>query len=381
MESLSSQGSQTSAAGETLAETAVGVGPALEASIARTGATFGMFDMHRRPYLHSVAGRANRRGSDSPSDMLFSAGRRMELGLTRRMGLADTGHGRLERAAEHWRDGKVGFASGLETCAPRCDIGGADMASSLVPSTAIAWQEVHWQSEFGRLGIAVEAGIDGDPAPSFAGGKMFLATGYGDSLLRLEAGLLDESETFMGSSFGGALAVGAGQGQYLSARLGTRISAGALSASYTAGRGRPGAAAGSYVADVTPVDYDGYRLAYGADDWELHYTVPLAATGGGMRIESVGGYTGANGDWSIVSDGHGVAVAGKPSTDGWEYRTDSHWVDFGAGERERRIGLAVTEPLGTWDVLLAVEHVSNSPRRSFAGDEVRAAVEISLLGD
>ncbi len=373
MESLRPQGDEMSSAGETLADTAIAAGPVLDAALARSGATFGMFDMHGRPYLHKVAGRTNGRGAEAVSGMLLAESERMELGLERRMGLAGAESGMLP-----WTARAVRFASGIDICRSGCSSGSGTRPPSLVPSSSVAWHEHHLRTDSGSIGFAIDAGHDGDSKMSYASGKLFLANALGPALLRIEAGVVDETETFMGGGFGGALAVGAGRSGVLSARLGMPLGDKALSAGYSLGKTRSGGAQGSYVTEVSDVVYDGYRLAYGGEDWELHYTVPLAATGGGMRIESVAGYSGESGDWSTVETGAGVEVIGESSARDWEYRTDSDWIDFGAGARERRLGFTVSRPLGAWEATLAVEHVANSPWESHTGDEIRVAAGVRL---
>lgn len=379
LESLKPQGPMTSAAGESIQGTGIFPGPAVAAAVAGSDATFGMFDIHLRPYLFPVARQSALRKPGLAAEAKFDW---LGTDHRKRMGLLGTGEKRLpaEVGTRRMDDGSsLRFEFGFEDCAVDCQSSWNMRAGSLVPSSAIAWSEQHLPVHHGRIGTVFEFGFGEASGAGFTSGGLFYAARLSEtSLLRLEAGALVERDTFMGSGFGGALELGAGRGRYVSAQLGTELGDGALSASYTLGSERAGKAVGSYVAEVEDARYDGYRIAFGGKGWEVHHTVPLAATGGGMRIESVGGYTGENGDWSIMDTSDGIMVLGEASSDDWEYRTDRHWIDFGAGARERRLGLTLSRPLGAWDATLAAEHVSNSPRESYAGSEARVAVGLRL---
>ncbi len=381
--SLQPVGVKLTSAGESLAETVINAGTSLGPALARSAASFGMFDSYERPYLHRVADRVYQRGSGGvTTGFLQDSAALVAADARLRMGLAGTGQTRAPAEVSLRRfgdDASLRIDSGFEQCDPGCLSRGDVKASSLVPSSALAWSEHHVSVPFGRMGTAVEVGFADDAKAGFTSGGLFYAGRLGEaSLLRIEAGALAERETFMGSGFGGALELGAGRGRYVSAQLGADVGIGALSASYILGKERAGRAVGSLVAEVSDATYDGYRIAYGGKGWEVHHTVPLAATGGGMRIESVGGYTGESGDWSIVDTGGGIAVHGSASQDGWDYRTDSHWVDFGTADRERRTGFVLSRPSGAWDSVFAIEHVSNSPREVRAGSEARVAVGLRI---
>lgn len=371
--SLQPVGPRQSLSGESYEDTLVIASPSLGSALSRSRASFGMFDEYERPYLYAFAGRSvpSRRGSVL-DDHLLASGELLSSTLEQRMGLAGTG--RARKAAGNG-------VSGVELCRVTCSSRHDASISSLVPSSAFVWTEQRYPVKGGNVGFLLEAGLNRQLESEFFSGGLFAARRTEQALLRIEAGALLESDTFMGSDFGGALAVGPGDGQYLSAHIGSEIGEGAFSARYTLGRERPGKPFGSYVAEVSDVMYDGYRVAYGLDGWELSYTAPLSATKGGIRIESVGGYTGENGDWSIVDAGDRVAVIGKASGDDWEYRTDSHWVDFGAGAREWRLGLLHASEAGRWERSLAVEHVRNSPREGYTGDEIRASVGFRIEFD
>lgn len=383
-ESLRPVGEKLNRAGETLRDSGIRLGPALDRSFSGSGATFGMLDSHGRVYLHRLAEVATTSRADSGrslESLSASSGFLMDLDAESRLGLSGTGSLRGPGPQSAMSLDEATARAGLEGCELGCASHRVVMAGSLVPASSLMWMERFDSVGDTRFGLVAEAGVDGDSAISHTSGGIAVASSFGESMMRLEAGALDESETFMGSDFGGAFEVGSGKGRYLSARLGTKVGTVSFGADYTTGTVRPHGAKGSYVTAVDAASFNGYRLAAGGEGWGLHYTVPLAATGGGMLIESVGGYTGPDGDWSVIDTGLGVAIDGTSNSEDWSYRTDRHRIDFGAGERERRLGLTVSEPYGPWDILLAVEHVSNSPRNYFTGDEVRAVVELSLFGD
>ena len=388
-ESIMPQGSVLSSTGRSLAETLVDAGPGLAGALARSTATFGMFDEHGRPYMYFVSGHSYSRHVDAGAalkDFRFAAASLMELAPERRMGLLGTGLTRKVNDAGHWPAiaGKLGSGGmnidyGLERCFASCPQLRDTRAASLFSPTALAWSQQHVPAPYGRIGMMLEAGMEDGSGHTHASGGLFVSSKVGDKLLRLEAGGISESGTFLGSDFGGALAVGKGHGHYLSAQLGTKIGEGTFSASYTMGRSRPGLEAGSYVIDATEARYDGYRLELGGERWSAYHTVPLSATGGGLMVESVGGYTGANGDWSVVKAEEGVAIVGSPSADDWDYRTDRHWIDFGSAPRESRLGFMATRPFGgRIDLLFGAEHISNSPRERYEKDEVRMFASISI---
>ncbi len=382
--SLQPVGEKLTSAGESLSETVIKPGPSLGPAFARSTASFGLFDSYKRPYLHFVSGRVSSQGNslDTLGGFMRDSSSLVSADVKQRMGLLGTGETRAPAAVALRRfddDSSLRIDSGFEDCSLGCLSSRDVKVSSLVPSSARAWSEQHVSVPFGRMGTVVEVGFADETDAGFSSGGLFYAGRIGDSsLLRLEAGAMVERETFMGSSFGGALELGAGRGQYVSAQLGTELGAGAFSASYTLGKERASKAIGSLVTEVSDATYDGYRLAYGGKDWELHHTVPLAATGGGMRIESVGGYTGDQGDWSVVDSEGRFGIVGSSGSDEWSYRTDSHWIDFSAAGRERRTGIILNRPLGSWNSVLAFEHVSNSPREGHIGSEARVAVGFEL---
>lgn len=383
--SLQPVGTRRSLSGETFEDSVILASPSLGAALSRSRASFGMFDEYERPYLYALSGRSvPRRSGSVVDDHLHDSAELLSSTLRQRMGLEGAGHARkAARDGAAWIGGAgaPSAASGVELCSSACSSRHDARVSSLVPSSAVAWTEQRYPVEGGKVGFLLEAGLNRQLEAEFVSGGIFVARRAEQALLRIEAGALLESDTFMGSDFGGALAVGPGNGRYLSAHFGSEIGEGAFSARYTVGRERPGKPLGSYVAEVSDVTYDGYRVAYGLDGWELSYTAPLSATRGGIRIESVGGYTGENGDWSIVDAGDRVAVVGRASGEDWEYRTDSHWTDFGAGGRERRLGLLHASEAGGWETSLSVEHVRNSPREGHSGDEIRASVGFRLEFD
>ncbi len=381
--SLQPVGEKRTPAGESLSGTVIKAGPSLGPALSRSAASFGMFDSYKRPYLHFVSGRVSFQGSalDALDGFMRDSSALVNADVRQRMGLLGTGETRTPAAVvlRRFDDDAIRIDSGFEDCSLGCLASRVVKANSLVPSTARAWSEQHVSVPFGRIGTVVEVGFANDSDAGFSSGGLFYAGRLGESsLLRLEAGALVEHDTFMGSGFGGALELGAGRGQYVSAQLGAELGTGAFSASYTLGKERAGRAIGSLVTEVSDATYDGYRIAYGGKGWELHHTVPLAATGGGMRIESVGGYTGGKGDWSVIDSGGQIAIVGSSGSDDWAYRTDSHWIDFSAAGRERRTGVVLNRPHGSWNSVLAFEHVSNSPREGHVGNEARIVVGLEL---
>ena len=382
--SLGPLGGLRTLSGSPLRDTTVASSPAIDAALGTSSATFGMFDMHMRPFLHSVASRVSSPRANPEaaiSDMMHSSASLMGMDPSRRMGLVGTGSPRGGSFANNFalKGSRTWFTEvGLESCALTCPTRRDVHAAALVPSTALAWTEHNRAVTGGRLGLVFEAGLKEDMGFSYTSSGMFYAAEAGDALLRLEVGTMDESETFMGSEFGGALDVHPGNGQYVSAQLGMPVGEGAFSAGYTLGRSGSGLVPGSYLTEVKDAVYDAYRMAVGGKDWELHYTTPLVARSGGVRVESIGGYAGDNGEWSIVPTENGAAVIGEPSPEGWKYRQDSHWIEFGNRKRERRVGLTMSSAARKGEYLFGVEHVSNSPRKSYDGDEIRSFVTYSL---
>ena len=382
--SLGPLGGLRTLSGSPLRDATVASSPAIDAALGTSSATFGMFDMHMRPFLHSVASRVSSPRVDpgaAISDMMHSSASLMDMDPRRRMGLAGTGAPRGGSFANNFalKGSRTWFTEvGLESCALTCPTRRDVHAGTLVPSTALAWTEHNRAVTGGRLGVVFEAGLKEEMGFSYTSGGMFYAAEAGEALLRLEVGTMNESETFMGSEFGGALDVRPGNGQYVSAQLGMPVGEGAFSAGYTLGRSGSGLVPGSYLTEVKDAVYDAYRMAVGGKDWELHYTTPLVARSGGVRVESIGGYAGDNGEWSIVPTEDGAAVIGEPSPEGWRYRQDSHWIDFGNRKRERRVGLTMSSTARMGEYLFGVEHVSNSPRKFYDGDEIRSFVTYSL---
>ena len=367
-EALMPQGEMTSRLGVLLSDTSINPGTALGSSLSGSRASFGMVDMHGRTYMHYISQRmqAGDAGHGSIKRFARSVERRMSLAPARRMGLGKTAspRGSLE--------------GGIDLCDSFCLGHRGVQIGSLVQSDAVTWAERHMRLGGGSLGLVFEAGMEDGGGLTHSTTGMFFATNAGDALLRLEAGALEEKDTFVGGGFEGALALQPGDGEYMSARFGLPQGDVAIAASYTLGRSSAGLVPGSYVREVSDVTYDAMSLEIGTDDWEFHYIEPLASTGGGMRIESVSGYAGDSGDWSIVPTEEGAVMLGKISHDNWRHRTDSHWIDFATKRRERRFGITAKQSRWGWDLTFGAEYVTNSPREFHSGDEVRAVLGLSM---
>ena len=377
-------GAVTTSGGVGLGEAKVSAGPAVRHALESSGATFGMADSMGRPYLYHLAGRVSadeNSAAESIERMKHESMSLFEAGVHERMGLVGDWA---------WRDspGAVGMSAGgwlqragIERCLPSCGPHPGQFASALVPSTAVAWSEGGARSALGgRLGLVVEAGLGGAGEElTYRRAGLFHTARAGPALLRLEAGALSESGTFLGSGFGRAFGVSDGEGGYASARVAMPIGeAMGLSASYVAGTSDSSPMANSLVSVVEGAKYDGFRLAAGGEGWELYHSVPVAATSGRMRIDSVGGYSGDGGEWSIVDTPEGVEVLGEISHENWEFREDREWVDLGAAERERVTGLLFGRGVGAGRLSVGAEHVRSSRGAPDLGDEGRFVLTYAL---
>ncbi len=369
-------GTVSSTSGFRLTETDIEVSPALAGALTGTKATFGMFDMHQRPYMYYVAART-KLDNDLLDNFPTAQMRQVNDGLDRMaVALENNKHG-LEKAMVSDRR----FGMSIERCEHLCAHhnqiapGALLNVSNLVSGTA----------KIGTNSMAVaEMGSNSSGQLAYQLGALRVEHSISDLHLGFEAGYLSEQNTFLGSQFNGAFGVEGAYSKYINAQLTLALPKKlALHGSATFGVARASPVSGSYVDTVEPTAFDAVQLGIGGKTigngvWQAFITRPLKATSGGLSISSVGGYRNGDNEWSVVSVGDRVALLGEGGDDGGgELRVDHTKVDFSAGRRPVSLGMAWRERRGSkLEIATQLEYVLNSVRRGFADQEARAVLQL-----
>ena len=376
---MSPQGSMTSSTGFQLTQTNIQLSPALAGAMMTSDATFGMFDKYQRPYLHSVAGRLNPdKGMQRVSQAAAAATADAELDKIT-LALRDDGQDILQQFNKRQR-----LSFHLEQCVYACAVHGQTAPGGLLSIATLARSSA-------RIGdhtaVVAEMGSNANGAPAYHLGALRTGHSFNALNLGLEAGYLAEQDTFLGSSFHGALGVSEANSRYVNAQLHVQLPGQLLlRGSATRGVAHAAPAHGSYVTQVTATKFDALRLGLGGllndanGGWELFATRPLAATSGELQIKSVGGYRSGDNEWSIVSDQGQVGIIGTGSTDGTgQLREDVTAVNFSNGRRPSTLGLAWRQLLSSnIEISSQFEYVLNSPQRSYQGQEARMLVQLEF---
>ena len=376
---MSPQGSMTSSTGFQLTQTNIQLSPALAGAMMTSDATFGMFDKYQRPYLHSVVGRLNPdKGMQRVSQAAAAATADAELDKIT-LALRDDGQDILQQFNKRQR-----LSFHLEQCLYACAVHGQTAPGGLLSIATLARSSA-------RIGdhtaVVAEMGSNANGAPAYHLGALRTGHSFNALNLGLEAGYLAEQDTFLGSSFHGALGVSEANSRYVNAQLHVQLPGQLLlRGSATRGVAHAAPAHGSYVTQVTATKFDALRLGLGGllnganGGWELFATRPLAATSGELQIKSVGGYRSGDNEWSIVSDQGQVGIIGTGSTDGTgQLREDVTAVNFSNGRRPSTLGLAWRQLLSSnIEISSQFEYVLNSPQRSYQGQEARMLVQLEF---
>ncbi len=374
---MSAQGTLSSSSGFSLAETRVSAGTALAGALTSTEATFGMFDMHQRPYLHTVTGRLQL------NDGLPQASLKTR---------AQVVNAELEQVELALRNGDSTpsshlispsrFSLNLERCQDGCVSHGQTAPGGLISDVA---NMARGTTRLGEQIMAVaEIGSTDSGKRVYQLGALHGWYDFGDVRLGAEAGYLSEPDTFLGSSFEGALGVTGAYSRYFNTQLTAALpGALALRGSYTQGKAQAKPAKGSYVESVESTDYNALRVGLGGklggnETWEVFATRPLAATSGGLRIKSVGGYRNGDNEWSIAADGRRVQVIGRGDGEG-VLREDVSTINFGGARRPTTLGLTWRGQMGAHVATAAqLEYMLNSPNRAFENQEARVLLQFAF---